>query len=148
MTFAATAQDAPPDAPGKDGFTKLPGDYVFKNICQGCHMPNAMGATGAGTYPALAGNAKLAAGEYPVTMVLFGRRDMPPFGAMLNDTQIANVVNYVRSHFGNMYTDMVAPAAVANAVADALSPLGIEINELPITPERLFRLIAAARKRA
>ncbi len=37
-----------------------------------------------------------------------------------------------------------APAAVANAIADALSPLGIEINELPITPERLFRLIGAA----
>ena len=41
-----------------------------------------------------------------------------------------------------------APAAVANAVADALSPLGIEINELPITPERLFRLIEAARTKA
>jgi aerobic carbon-monoxide dehydrogenase large subunit len=37
-----------------------------------------------------------------------------------------------------------APAAIANALADALSPLGIEINELPATPERLFRLIAAA----
>jgi carbon-monoxide dehydrogenase large subunit len=34
-----------------------------------------------------------------------------------------------------------APAAVANAVADALSPLGIDISELPITPERIFRLI-------
>jgi carbon-monoxide dehydrogenase large subunit len=41
-----------------------------------------------------------------------------------------------------------APAAVANAVADALSPLGIEINELPVTPERLFRLIEAARRPA
>jgi carbon-monoxide dehydrogenase large subunit len=41
-----------------------------------------------------------------------------------------------------------APAAIANAVADALSPLGIEINELPATPERLFRLIEAARARA
>ena len=40
-----------------------------------------------------------------------------------------------------------APAAVANAVADALAPLGIEINELPATPERLFRLIEAARAR-
>jgi aerobic carbon-monoxide dehydrogenase large subunit len=39
-----------------------------------------------------------------------------------------------------------APAAVANAVADALAPLGIEINELPITPERLFRLLEAERK--
>ncbi|MFY9685556.1 MAG: xanthine dehydrogenase family protein molybdopterin-binding subunit, partial [Pseudolabrys sp.] len=38
-------------------------------------------------------------------------------------------------------------AAVANAVSDALSPLGIEINELPVTPERLFRLIEAAQAR-
>jgi mono/diheme cytochrome c family protein len=89
------------------------GDEVFGHLCQGCHMPNAMGATGAGTYPALASNAKLAAKEYPVTMVLFGRRDMPPLGTTLNDTQIANVVNYVRSHFGNDYTDLVTPADVA-----------------------------------
>ena len=41
-----------------------------------------------------------------------------------------------------------APAAVANALADALSPLGIEINELPVTPERLFRLIKAAGRKA
>jgi aerobic carbon-monoxide dehydrogenase large subunit len=41
-----------------------------------------------------------------------------------------------------------APAAIANAVADALSPLGIEIDELPVTPERLFRLIAAATARS
>ena len=34
-----------------------------------------------------------------------------------------------------------APAAVANAVADALAAMDIQINELPITPERLFRLI-------
>jgi carbon-monoxide dehydrogenase large subunit len=38
-----------------------------------------------------------------------------------------------------------APAAVANAVADALAPLGIEITELPVTGERLFRLLAARR---
>jgi carbon-monoxide dehydrogenase large subunit len=41
-----------------------------------------------------------------------------------------------------------APAAIANAIADALSPLGIEINELPATPERLFRLIEAARAKS
>jgi carbon-monoxide dehydrogenase large subunit len=39
-----------------------------------------------------------------------------------------------------------APAAVANAVADALAPLGVEINELPMTPDRLFRLLEAERK--
>jgi len=38
-----------------------------------------------------------------------------------------------------------APAALANAIADALSPLGIAINELPVTPERLFRLIETAK---
>jgi carbon-monoxide dehydrogenase large subunit len=41
-----------------------------------------------------------------------------------------------------------APAAVANAVADALAPLGIEIYELPVTPERLFRLIEQAKNHA
>lgn len=38
-----------------------------------------------------------------------------------------------------------APAAIANAISDALAPLGIEIHELPATPERLYRLIEAAR---
>jgi aerobic carbon-monoxide dehydrogenase large subunit len=38
-----------------------------------------------------------------------------------------------------------APAAIANAIADALRPLGIEITELPVTPERLFQLIAQAK---
>ena len=38
-----------------------------------------------------------------------------------------------------------APAAVANAVADALAPLGVAVNELPITPQRVFRLIEAAK---
>jgi carbon-monoxide dehydrogenase large subunit len=32
-------------------------------------------------------------------------------------------------------------AAVANAVADALAPLGIESRELPLTPDRLYRLL-------
>ncbi len=41
-----------------------------------------------------------------------------------------------------------APAAIANAVADALAPLGIEISELPVTPARLFRLLAARRRHA
>jgi carbon-monoxide dehydrogenase large subunit len=39
-----------------------------------------------------------------------------------------------------------APAAIANAVADALAPLGIGIDELPVTPERLFRLVSTKSK--
>jgi len=34
-----------------------------------------------------------------------------------------------------------ATAAVANAVADALAPLGLEIRDLPVTPDAVFRLI-------
>lgn len=40
-----------------------------------------------------------------------------------------------------------APAAIANAVADALSPLGIEVDTLPVTPDRIFRMVEAARSR-
>jgi len=34
-----------------------------------------------------------------------------------------------------------AGAAIANAVADALAPLGIAITELPLSPDRLARLV-------
>lgn len=34
-----------------------------------------------------------------------------------------------------------APGAVLNAVTDALSPLGIEIFEMPITPQRILQLL-------
>jgi len=36
------------------------------------------------------------------------------------------------------------PAAIANAIVDALKPLSIAITEMPITPERLWRLIRRA----
>ena len=37
-------------------------------------------------------------------------------------------------------------AALANAVADALAPLGVSITSLPLSPERLLALIRNARK--
>ena len=42
-------------------------------------------------------------------------------------------------------SSMTAPAAIANAVADALAPLGVQVKELPLTPERVWRLIRDAR---
>jgi carbon-monoxide dehydrogenase large subunit len=42
---------------------------------------------------------------------------------------------------------MIAPAALASAVEDALAPLGVTIDELPMTPERLATLVEAARGR-
>lgn len=35
--------------------------------------------------------------------------------------------------------------AVATALEDALAPLGVTINELPMTPERLASVVEAAR---
>jgi carbon-monoxide dehydrogenase large subunit len=37
------------------------------------------------------------------------------------------------------------PAAIANAINDALRPLGVEIGETPITPRRLMAAVAARR---
>jgi CO/xanthine dehydrogenase Mo-binding subunit len=42
---------------------------------------------------------------------------------------------------------VVAPAAIASAVEDALAPLGIEIATLPITPSRLFDVVSSGMKR-
>ena len=42
---------------------------------------------------------------------------------------------------------MTAPAALASAVEDALSPFGVRIDEVPMTPERLVTLIDAAAER-
>jgi carbon-monoxide dehydrogenase large subunit len=39
------------------------------------------------------------------------------------------------------------PAAIANAVNDALRPLGAEILETPMTPKRVLAAIRAARER-
>jgi carbon-monoxide dehydrogenase large subunit len=40
------------------------------------------------------------------------------------------------------------PAAIANAVCDALAPFGVEINTTPIRPEELVRLIRSAPARS
>ena len=96
-------------------FPQQTGEDIFKGVCQGCHMPDAKGATGAGKYPALAANTKLETAGYPVSVVLHGQKAMPWFSDYFTDTQVANVVNYVRSHFGNHYTDQVKPADVKQA---------------------------------
>ncbi len=43
-------------------------------------------------------------------------------------------------------SSMTVPAVIANAVSDALKPLGIRINELPMTPSKLHALIKKAQK--
>jgi carbon-monoxide dehydrogenase large subunit len=40
------------------------------------------------------------------------------------------------------------PAAIANAVNDALAPLGVEVSEVPLTPERVLRALTSAKEAA
>jgi len=111
---ADTAAPTPPPRPNARGgmFPMQDGKSIYESVCQGCHMPNAKGAAGAGMYPALAGNPKLEEGGYPVAIILNGQKAMPPLGSYFNDAQVADVVNYIRTHFGNRYTDKVTAAEV------------------------------------
>jgi mono/diheme cytochrome c family protein len=112
---AASAAEPPPIETVVNGrrFIGTDGAALYRAICQGCHMPDAQGAQGAGRYPPLADNPKLTDALYPALTVLKGRNAMPAFGAMLSDAQIAAVVNYLRTHFGNRYGDKLTAADIA-----------------------------------
>jgi mono/diheme cytochrome c family protein len=108
------AQDAPRAFTISPGyrFTEKSGEALYNATCAGCHMPDGKGAQGAGHYPALAGDPAVEAAPYVIINVLHGRRGMPPFGDEMDDEQVAAVVNYVRSHFGNGFAESVTPDEV------------------------------------
>jgi len=117
LSFAvlpSAAQDTPHGRSFSPGFkfVETTGEQLFANVCQGCHMPDGRGAAGAGAYPSLENNKSLEASGYPVTIIVNGQKAMPPFGAMMSDEQVAAVVNYLRTHFGNDYRDAVTAADV------------------------------------
>ena len=100
------------------------GQQIYEHVCRGCHMPDAGGAVGAGRYPALAKDPTLVSRQFMALTILVGRRNMPAFGArhaiafggppaVLSEAQIAAVINYVRSHFGNHYKDQITAAEVS-----------------------------------
>ncbi|MGO4831221.1 cytochrome c [Rhizobiaceae sp. 2RAB30] len=118
LLAACTASGAMADSAGAtfsqgDKFTEQTGEALYANVCAACHMDQGQGAVGAGRYPALAKNANLEAGGYPVYVLLHGLKGMPPVGQMMSDEQVAAVVNYVRTHFGNDYKDEVSVEDVA-----------------------------------
>jgi mono/diheme cytochrome c family protein len=99
------------------------GAEIYQSICQGCHMPDGKGAVGAGRYPALAGDGSLTSTQFMAMTILEGRRNMPALGGngdvglffavpTLNDEQIAAVINYVRSSFGNHFKGRITAAEV------------------------------------
>ncbi|MBB2487884.1 cytochrome c [Mitsuaria sp. WAJ17] len=96
-------------------FEQRSGPALYGALCAACHMPDGRGARGAGAYPALQGNPRLAATPYALHMVLNGHRAMPGFGRQLSDEQVAAVLSHVRARFGGMppETAGVTPAESA-----------------------------------
>jgi mono/diheme cytochrome c family protein len=115
VLLAGTARaDAPgPSFGNRFAFTEQGGAAIYAGVCAACHMADGRGAAGAGRYPALIQNPNLATAAYPIDRVLHGSKAMPPFGRLLTDAQIADVVGYIRTHFGNDYAEPVAAADVA-----------------------------------
>jgi len=118
--LSARAEEPPPFSPLSPASASKPGPFIhsdgatiYRAVCQGCHMPDARGARGAGEYPALAADARLASAAFPAARVLGGWLGMPRFADMLSDAQIADVVNYVRTNFGNRYPDRLCAGDVA-----------------------------------
>lgn len=103
------------DAPGGVG-TKVPppqsGEQIYKQVCQACHMADGKGGSGAATIASLAANPKLRFAAYPITIVAKGKGAMPWLTDLLSPAQIASVVGYVRTHFGNSYADPVTAEQV------------------------------------
>ena len=112
LPAVAQTPTAPPIRVEKGHFTMKDGEAIYKNVCQACHMSDAMGAKGAGVYPALANDKRLAGAAYPIRAVVLGQKGMPPFGSYFDDEQVAAVVGYVRTHFGNSYAAPVTAAEV------------------------------------
>lgn len=112
---ASAGPTAPPSQrePGAQASAFLAaGARLYQRYCVECH-----GASGAGQpphYPPLAGNGALTGPQAvnPIRVVLNGGfapatagnprpYGMPPFGHVLNDTEVAQLVSYLRSAWGN-----------------------------------------------
>lgn len=99
-------------APLPDGPALQAGKLSYEKFCADCHGRDGEGARGA--YPALAGNraVTMANATNPIRVVLVGAFapatagnprpfGMPPFAHVLQDEQVASIVNYVRAAWGN-----------------------------------------------
>jgi mono/diheme cytochrome c family protein len=101
---------------------RLVGKRIFLGTCAACHQPTGLGLPG--VYPPLAGSEWAQGPEERVIRIpldgLTGpisvkgehfNNTMPAFGPALRDEQIADVLTYVRSEWGNK-----APAISADTV--------------------------------
>ena len=123
------------------------GAKVYTATCAACHQP-----TGGGLpekYPPLAGSEIVAGDEDRlVRIVLHGLRgeievqgevfngDMPGWGASLSNMQIASVLTYVRSSWGNTATAISARRVGEIRAATAKRKMPWTVGELAKLPPR------------
>jgi mono/diheme cytochrome c family protein len=106
---------------GSAAFAQAPtGEELFKQNCSACHQVTGKGIPGA--FPALAGDPFVVGPpEQVASTVVHGRGGMPTFGPELSDLQIATILTYVRSAWGNQASpirpDMVAKVRTSAAPA-------------------------------
>jgi cytochrome c6 len=95
------------------------GAAMFAQNCSACHQPMGQGVPGA--FPALAGN-KFVQGDPkgPAYVVTHGRGGMPNFSADLSDAEVATILSFVRSAWGN--TAPPLDAATVASVRGAPAP--------------------------
>lgn len=110
---ASSAPAATPAAPSTDhGYDAAKGQTLFAANCAACHQATGQGLPGA--FPPLKGNAVVndADATTHIHVVLHGLQGanvagvvytspMPPFAGTLDDEDIANIINYERSAWGN-----------------------------------------------
>lgn len=107
---APKAEEKPAAAPA--AATARTGEQVFTQVCVSCHQATGQGI--AGVYPPLAGSDWIAkSNETLIKIVLHGlmgeievngtkyNNVMTPWGGSLNDEEVANVLTYVRTSWGN-----------------------------------------------
>lgn len=79
---------------------EMDGKALFMKNCAACHQASGKGIPGA--FPALAGNPFVQGKSSDVASVLLkGRGGMPDFSDSLSDHDIATVLTFVRSNWGN-----------------------------------------------
>ena len=95
-------------------FTGTNGEILYKENCAGCHMPDGKGSyTGAGMYPALAGNPNLDSPYFAAFVIMNGLRGMPSFSSDYSDEQVAAIVNWLVANLGNKGKDTLTDEDMA-----------------------------------
>jgi cytochrome c oxidase cbb3-type subunit 2 len=120
-TAASTAENTPASGSvsAASGYDAAKGKALFTTNCAACHQANGEGLPGA--FPSLKGDAAVndADPTAQIRTVLNGLQGrnvggvaysspMPAFGDMLSDADIANIIDYERSSWGNVGTPVTA----------------------------------------